>query len=149
MRAVHLALALVAALLMSLVSVPAQAADGIGENCERFRGAKRCAQWALGGGSGDDLIPYARTTIYLSNGADAEVKVALLQRRTPSGWVTLARSFGSGVRSYYASDSSAAGDCGDLKKGTYRSRGKVSWTSEGVRYKRWITGTPVKKSRLC
>ncbi len=107
--------------------MPAQAADGLGESCERLRGAKRCAYWAIGGGSGDDRVPYATTSI----------------------WVTLDRSTGSGVRGYSAVHSANAGDCGDLEKGTYRSRGKVSWTSEGVRYKRWITGTPVKKRALC
>ena len=145
----HLVLALAAALGMSLVALPAKAADGIGERCESFRGAKRCAFWSLDGGSGDDQVPYATTTVNVNNGGDAEVKTAMMQRRTQSGWVTVARSNGSGVRGYYASDSAAVARCGDLKKGTYRSRGKVSWSSEGVRYKRWITGTPVKKRALC
>ena len=130
-----------------LVAAPAQAA--IGENCTKFRGAKRCASWAIGGGSGDDRVPYARTSIDVRNGDHAEVKAALMQRRTDSGWVTVARSSGSGVRGHFASQSIAVARCGDLKKGTYRSRGKVSWTSEGVRYKRWITGKPVRKSQLC
>lgn len=142
---------LLAALLAAtlLVTSPAQAGGGIGEQCEKFRGAKRCANWYWGGGSGDELVPSATTTIAVRNGADAEVKLALMQRRTPTGWVTIARNSGSGVRGSYASAGANAGDCGDLKKGTYRSRGKVSWTSEGVRYTRWITGTPVKRGALC
>lgn len=148
-RVLRLVLALAAALVASVVALPAQAADGIGESCTKFRGAKRCASWVIGGGSGADRVPYAATSIEVRNGADAEVKVATLQRRKDGSWVTLARSSGSGVRGSYASDSVAVARCGDLRKGTYRSRGKVSWTSEGVRYKRWITGTAVKKRALC
>jgi hypothetical protein len=145
-RTLSLVAALATLLTAMLVAIPAEAA-GIGERCVSFRGANRCAHWASGVGSNDNL--YARTTINVRNGDHAEVRVALLQRRTKSGWVTWARGGGSGVRGSYAASSATAGTCGDLKKGTYRSRGKVRWTSEGVRYTRWITGRAVKKSALC
>lgn len=145
-RALSLVAAVATLLAAMLVAVPAEAA-GIGERCVSFRGAERCANWAFGVGSNNNL--YARTTINVRNGDRAEVRVALLQRRTKSGWVTLARGRGSGIRGFRASSSATVGTCGDLKKGTYRSRGKVRWTSEGVRYTRWITGRAVKKDALC
>jgi hypothetical protein len=88
-------------------------------------------------------------TVRVFNGDDAEVRFALLQKATEGGWATKARATGSGVRTSYAADSAAWRTCANLPRGSYRSRGKVTWTSEGVRYTRWITGPTVAKSSLC
>ncbi|MGA9749950.1 MAG: hypothetical protein WBQ50_21050, partial [Nocardioides sp.] len=121
----------------------------VGQSCVRFRGARRCAYWTQSTLTSQPLTAFAAVSVRVFNGDDPEVRLVLFQRLTKSGWVTKARRSGDGIRSGRADDSVGWRECADLPSGTYRSRGKVRWTSEGVRYTRWVTGTKVRRNAIC
>lgn len=142
---------LVAMMATLLVAAPAQADTAIrGMGCTTFRGAERCAYVLL-----DDQnaykVPHFGTIVEVSNGGGARVIVTKMQRRTPDGWKTLKQRRSDGPSSNPQVDVLfvAKAQCGDLRRGVYRARGKVHWTSEGVHYTRWINGKAIRKKAMC
>lgn len=127
---------------------PAVAGNGVyGQVCNGFQSSVKCVEIIA---AQDDRVPTFLGRIgAVTDGP--QVLRGSVQRKTGSGWDTVARAQGDGADASTRFDELEifAGSCPNLDRGYYRVRATFRWTNEGVHYTRRVTSKAVTKRKFC